>query len=85
MTFVLPTDSVGAPATQMPQKSAPIGTHIGTRTSAPRDHTFSGWIDELAFWIGRQQSTELAVRFLRISRIFAVLTDVMLEKFSHSS
>jgi hypothetical protein len=34
--------------------TAPFDARIGTRTTAPDDHTFNGWIDEMAIWIGRQ-------------------------------
>jgi hypothetical protein len=39
----------------------PYDTRIGTRTTAPFQHTFNGWIDEMALWIGRQLSVEEAI------------------------
>jgi hypothetical protein len=39
----------------------PFDARIGTRTTAPNDHTFNGWIDEMAIWIGRQLTVEEAI------------------------
>jgi hypothetical protein len=38
----------------------PYDARIGTRTTAPHDHTFNGWIDETAIWLGRQLTVEEA-------------------------
>ena len=43
----------------------PFDTRIGTRTTAPHQHTFNGWIDETALWIGRQLSVEEAIGLWR--------------------
>ncbi|RIK88918.1 MAG: hypothetical protein DCC67_00075 [Planctomycetota bacterium] len=41
--------------------TAPFDARIGTRTTAPHDHTWNGWIDEMALWIGRQLTVQEAV------------------------
>jgi hypothetical protein len=40
--------------------TAPFDAKIGTRTTAPDDHTFNGWLDETAIWLGRQLTVEEA-------------------------
>ena len=39
----------------------PFDARIGTRTTAPHHHTWGGWIDETALWIGRQLTVEEAI------------------------
>jgi hypothetical protein len=40
--------------------TAPFDARIGTRTTAPDDQTFNGWLDETAIWLGRQLTIEEA-------------------------
>jgi hypothetical protein len=40
--------------------SPPYDARIGTRTTAPHDHNFNGWLDEAAIWLGRQLTVEEA-------------------------
>jgi hypothetical protein len=40
--------------------TAPFDAKIGTRTTAPDDQTFNGWLDETAIWLGRQLTVEEA-------------------------
>ncbi len=39
----------------------PFDARIGTRTTAPHDQTFNGWIDEMAIWIGRALTVDEAI------------------------
>lgn len=41
--------------------TAPFDARIGTRTTAPHHHTWGGWIDETALWIGRQLTVQEAI------------------------
>ena len=41
--------------------TAPFDARIGTRTTAPHHHTWGGWIDETALWIGRQLTAQEAI------------------------
>jgi hypothetical protein len=43
----------------------PFDARIGTRTTAPHDQTFNGWIDEMAIWIGRQLTVNEAIGLWR--------------------
>ena len=40
--------------------TSPFDAKIGTRTTAPHPHTFNGWTDETAVWLGRQLTVEEA-------------------------
>jgi hypothetical protein len=47
--------------------TAPFDARIGTRTTAPNDHTFNGWLDETAIWLGRQLTVEEAQELYQVA------------------